>query len=120
MKKVLIVDDDVDLLSLIKATLKKNGFDVAVTTSCDEGENIFYSFKPDILLLDINVGTQDGRQMCKKIKAQAEYQHIPVILVSANFDMLEAYKEYGANTVVKKPFKLSAFLELIRTELGIK
>ncbi len=114
MKKVLVVDDDTDLLVMMKTFLKRNGYDVRVTTSCEEGLDIFYSFKPDIVLLDINVGSEDGREMCRKIKTQAEYCLIPVLLISANHEALQFYGDYGANAAVKKPFVLPSLLQLLQ------
>jgi DNA-binding response OmpR family regulator len=115
MKKVLVVDDDKDLLVIMKSFLQKNGYDVKVTISCNEGLDIFYSFRPHLVLLDINVGEEDGREMCKKIKAQAEYHHIPVLLISANHEALQLYGDYGANAGVQKPFELPALLSLVES-----
>lgn len=117
MKKVLVVDDDTDLLVMMKSFLKKNGYDVRVTTSCEEGLDIFYSFKPALVLLDINVGSEDGREMCRKIKTQAEYRHIPVLLISANHEALQFYSDYGANAAVRKPFQLPALLQLLQAQV---
>lgn len=114
MKKVLVVDDDTDLLLMMKAFLTRNGYEAAVTTSCEEGLNIFYSFKPDMVLLDINVGTEDGREMCRKIKTQASFRHIPVLLISANHEALKFYSDYGANAAVQKPFELPSLLQLLQ------
>jgi DNA-binding response OmpR family regulator len=118
MKKVLLVDDDIDLLSVMNFFLKKNDYSVRITTSCDEGLEIFYLFQPDLVLMDINVGTQDGREMCKTIKSHAEYQHIPVILISANYDMLGMYRDYGANNILKKPFEVAQLLQIIKAQIG--
>ena len=85
-----------------KPLFTRNGYHVAGTKSCDEGLEIFYSFQPELVLLDINVGDQDGREMCKKIKSHAEYQHIPVILISANHDHLKSYSDYAANNIIEK------------------
>jgi DNA-binding response OmpR family regulator len=106
MKKIMVVDDDRDLLVAFKAVLKRKGYDVVVTISCEEGFEILSSFKADLIFLDINVGTDDGRDMCKRIKSQAEHKHIPVILISANDDALNTYKECGADSFLKKPFEM--------------
>jgi DNA-binding response OmpR family regulator len=111
MKRILIVDDDTDLLRVLKASLGKNGYEVVVTTSCGEGLRIFYEHLPDLVFLDININDQDGRDMCRKIKAHAEYQHIPVILMSANYEALRLYKTYGAIGMIKKPFNVSTILQ---------
>jgi DNA-binding response OmpR family regulator len=106
IRKILVVDDDTDILELLKYFFTLKGFDTKVSTSCDEGLSTFYSFSPDVVLLDINVGAADGRIMCRTIKTHADYQHIPVILISANADNLATYSEYGADDRVEKPFSL--------------
>ena len=83
MKKVLVVDDEHDILLMLKSFLSREGYDVKVTVTCEEGLNIFYSFRPDIVLLDVNVGSSDGREMCREIKSKAEHALIPVTDPSA-------------------------------------
>jgi CheY-like chemotaxis protein len=112
MKKIMVVDDEKDLLAAVKGVFEKAGYDVAVTTSCKEGADILASFKPNLIFLDINVGSEDGREMCKQIKSLAEHKHIPIVLISANDDALRAYKECDADSFLRKPFKPSQLLEL--------
>jgi len=105
MKKIMVVDDEIDLLALAKGYLKKAGYDVAVTTSCKEATDILASFKPNLIFLDINVGSEDGREMCKQIKSIAEHKQIPIVLISANEDLLNTYQQYDADSILKKPFQ---------------
>ena len=120
MDKILIVEDDEDLITLLKSGLSRNVYQVAATISCKEGLEIFYQFLPDFVILDINVGNEDGREMCRQIKASAEFQLIPVIMISANDISLELYKDYGANDILKKPFLLAQIQKLISKYLPIK
>jgi DNA-binding response OmpR family regulator len=106
MKRILYVDDDVDLLNAMKMFLRRKGFEVEVSTSCKEGLEKLRTFHPDLILLDINVGDEDGRLMCRQIKQEANYAHIPVILVSGNNGALKTYREYGADHFIEKPFDL--------------
>ncbi|MEP7377304.1 MAG: response regulator [Chitinophagaceae bacterium] len=117
MKRILIVDDDTNLLSVLKSSLDKGGYKPVVTTSCEEGLKIFYDHLPDLVFLDINVGDEDGREMCRKIKAHADYQHIPVILMSANHDALGLFKNYGATDMIEKPFSIPDILQKIQLHL---
>lgn len=119
MKKIMVVDDEKDLLALVKGYLKKSGYDVAVTTSCEEGLHILNSFRPDLIYIDINVGTEDGREMCKQIKSLAEHKHIPIILISADDDSLNTYSKYQADAVLKKPFQPSQLLHLTALHLSL-
>lgn len=104
MKKILIVDDDPDLLDVMQIYLSTYGYKVIVADTCDDGLRTFYDEKPDLVVLDINVHDQDGREVCAKIKANAESNHIPIILVSGNQEALVTYESYGANAMIEKPF----------------
>jgi DNA-binding response OmpR family regulator len=119
MTKILIVDDDEDLLVSMKSLFKKNGFDIAVTLSCAEGLGILKSFHPDLIFLDMLVGDEDGREMCKQIKDQAEYKHIPIVFISADHEALKLYREYGANSFVKKPLKFSTLLGIAKDQTNL-
>jgi DNA-binding response OmpR family regulator len=112
MKKIMVVDDEKDLLALAKGYLKRAGYDVAVTTTCKEGAEILISFKPNLIFLDINVGSEDGREMCRQIKSLAEHKHIPIVLISADDDLLKTYKEYAADSFLRKPFEPSELLNV--------
>ncbi len=117
MRKILVVDDDTDILQLLKTYLTWNEYDVRTTTTCSEGMEIFHSFQPELVLLDINVGSEDGRVMCKQIKQQAEFEHIPVILFSANPELLNKAAQYGATATIEKPFNLDEMLALFDKHL---
>jgi DNA-binding response OmpR family regulator len=117
MKRIMYVDDEVDLLEAMKIFLRRQGFEVRVTTSCSEGLEILRTFVPDLILLDINVGSEDGRLMCRQIKAQAEYEHIPVILISASDGAMETYRDCGADFFVGKPFEFSKLMNTLNVYL---
>ena len=106
-EKILIVDDDTDILELLIAAFISKGYQVRGTLTCSEGLEIFYKFQPDLVVLDINVGSEDGRQVCSEIRSHAIYKHIPIIMISANEQGLQSYLEYGANDFLRKPFTLS-------------
>lgn len=114
MKRILFVDDDEDLLVAIKIFLGQQGYKTAVTTSCREGLEILRTFQPDLILMDINVGSDDGRLICRQIKEQADFEHIPVILISANDAALRTYRDYRADNFILKPFELSELSETLR------
>ena len=113
MKKILVVDDDPDMLVNIKAALSKQGYHVTTTITCNEGLGLVNKFKPDVILLDINVGDEDGREMCKQIKESAESKHIPVILLSANHEAVLQYAAHGASGGFEKPFHMANVLRLV-------
>ncbi len=117
MKKILVVDDDTDILEILKHFLLMQGFDARVSTTCDEGLDIFYNFLPDVVLLDVNVGSEDGRLMCRTVKTHAEHKDIPVLLMSANPEGLIDYAGHGAHGVIEKPFNIADLLALLQAAI---
>lgn len=113
MKRILVVDDDADLLASLKSILARKGYDVTTAGSCAEGWEALHAAPPHLVLLDINVGNEDGRDLCRKIKGTAESQHIPVILISADHQALGLYRDYGAIGSLPKPFDLPALIQKI-------
>ena len=110
MSKILVVDDDIDILSVMEILLKMKGFEVEVTA---KGENTFpkiETFKPDIILLDVLISGQDGRNICRKLKSDNETSRIPVIMFSAHPGAAATIADYGADDFIAKPFDVSKLL----------
>jgi DNA-binding response OmpR family regulator len=118
MNKILVVDDDIDILTLVKMTLTMNGFDVAILSRWESIYNTIENFAPDLILLDVSLAGADGREICKTLKAQKETQHIPVILFSANIEMEKSIENCNAQAFISKPYDLNYFLNTIRSNIG--
>src|SRR5690348_1122459 len=85
--KILVVDDDIDILFIVDFILKRNGFDVmAFNNPSNSFVEIVNQVKLAVILLDIQLGAYDGRILCKQVKDIEVHAHIPVILFSANHD----------------------------------
>lgn len=117
MSRILVVDDDVDILTLVKMTLKMNGYDVEVLSRWEKVDNAIADFGPDLILLDVSLGGADGREICKRIKTTDATRHIPVILFSANIEMEKSIDNCHAQAFISKPYELGYFLNTIRTNL---
>ena len=111
MSKIMVVDDDADIAEVADIILTSHGFEVVKI--CD-GRKVFETlsrFQPDVILLDINIGEVDGREVCKKLKApHSPHNHIPVILFSAMQGLRNIYAECKATDFISKPFD---FLDLV-------
>ena len=119
MSKILVVDDDVDILSVMEILLSMKGFDVQVTS---KGENAFpkaESFKPDLILLDVLISGYDGRTICKQLKSHKETSHIPVIMFSAHPGAAATIADYGADDFISKPFDVSNLMSKVNKQLEI-
>src|ERR1700712_2343142 len=106
MQRIVVVDDEPDILHLVSMSLSKKGYEVKTAKSKTEFLELLPSFKPDLIILDVMLGADNGRDICKEIKA-AEHRHIPIILYSAVAHMLANFEECNANDTLEKPFPLS-------------
>ena len=114
MKKVLIVDDDQDLLEMVELALNEQGFNVCTSA---EGKNFFEkvtSFNPDIILLDIFLTDADGRKLCAQLKEDPSLKHIPVALYSAGHITHSSIIESNANLYITKPFDVMQLGEKLK------
>jgi CheY-like chemotaxis protein len=103
MKSIVIVDNEDDLRSTIKTILTRRGYTVYDDATGDiiERPEIEQS---DLILLDINLDTKDGRDLCLKLKQRPETKQIPLILISALSELPKTYHICGADDYLKKPF----------------
>ena len=119
MSKILVVDDDIDILSVMEILLSMKGFDVEVAS---RGENTFpkiETFQPDLILLDVLISGHDGRAICQQLKANPATNHIPVIMFSAHPGAAATIADYGADDFIAKPFDVNNLMKKINTQLGI-
>ena len=117
MPRVLIIDDDVDLLFLGSSLLKQSGFQVFSLARPDEAFEAVQSFQPHLILLDVKLGDRDGRDICLKLKTNPETDFIKIILYSAFPETSVEYSKYGADDFVVKPYEFSHLVERIRYHL---
>jgi DNA-binding response OmpR family regulator len=101
-KKVLIIDDDLDLLMLLERRLIKEGYDIETAASLPEAEEIIANFSPHLVLLDINVNGEDGRQLCWKLKKNAGKDIKVIIMSGYDYDTGRAVL-FGADDLLPKP-----------------
>jgi len=120
MAKILVVDDDPDILSVMEILLSMKGFKVEITQKGDNAIEKINSFKPDLVLLDVLISGQDGRVICKKIKEDKNLKHLPVLMLSAHPGASAGIKEYGADGFISKPFAIDFLLNEINSLLKHK
>jgi two-component system phosphate regulon response regulator PhoB len=105
--KILIIEDEPDIVTIILMCLKKYDFIYNVVDNKKKALEELDNFKPDIVLLDIMLNeTMEGFEICKAIKFSKEYSHIPVIILSARGQKAEIEKGYKmkADMYITKPF----------------
>ena len=119
-KKILIVDDEPDMLAVATFRLKKNGYDVITAT---DGRQAIESIKkdmPDLILLDLRIPLISGYDICRRVKSNDKLKHIYIILFTASATTNLSCKagELVADDYIIKPFDADILLEKIRKLIG--
>lgn len=111
-KKIVIVDDDVAILDSLGLMLDFEGFEV---NAFERGSEIFTYVesvsKPDIILLDMWLSGEDGRDICKKLKENETTKNIPVVIMSASRGLEQTALQSGANAFIAKPFEIDEVVD---------
>jgi DNA-binding response OmpR family regulator len=111
-KKIMIADDDPGIVDAVEMLLEFEGYEV---TSTVDGTTVLEMKDelPDLLLLDIWMSGEDGRDICKKFKESELTKDIPVIMISASRDVRESAIAAGANDFLAKPFEMNELLQKV-------
>jgi DNA-binding response OmpR family regulator len=120
MTKVLVVDDDTDLLDMVSLVLTSHNMRVNPLSKCIQFFDNVSSDKPDIVLMDIYLGECDGRDLCQNLKKSNGYEDIPVILYSAGVITQASVKESGADDFMSKPFDIKQLIDRINHHITTK
>lgn len=115
-KKVLIVDDDADIIELQKLYFEKEGYEVATCMQGDKAVATFNVTKPDIIILDLMLPGMDGNDVCREIRKMSD---VPIIMLTARTDTLDRVVglELGADDYVPKPFEPKELLARVKAVL---
>ena len=114
-QKILVVDDEADILELLKYNLSKEGYEVKIASDGIKGVEIAKSFLPDMILLDIMMPKQDGVETCRQIRELPELQNSFVIFLTARSEEYSevAAFDMGADDYITKPIKPRALVSRI-------
>jgi two-component system alkaline phosphatase synthesis response regulator PhoP len=118
MKKILLVDDEVDILEFLKYNLEQENFEVLVSTNgIDAMKKI--SHHPDLIVLDIMMPGMDGYELYQQIKKNKEYQDIPIIFLTAKSGETDEIKglDLGASDYIQKPISPKKLVARIKSNL---
>jgi two-component system alkaline phosphatase synthesis response regulator PhoP len=117
--KILIVDDEIDIIELLSYNLKKENFTVVTSMNGKEAINIASKIKPDIILMDVMMPEMDGIEACRQIKDIPQLKNIPLIFLTARgeeFSELAGF-EAGADDYIIKPIKPRVLISRLKAIL---
>jgi DNA-binding response OmpR family regulator len=114
-KRVLVIDDDEDILEILNIVFQENGYEIVLSNSGAAAEQIRV-INPDIVLLDVRIvgSAKSGAEICKEIKSQYDIKHLPVMLISAETDLSIIATECGADAYIAKPFDIFDLISQVK------
>ena len=117
MKKILIVDDEIDIASSIQYVLGQEGFATSIATDGNQALKLTQSDKPDLVVLDLMMPGLDGYEVCRKIREQDT--KIPILMLTARTSEIDTVVglELGANDYIAKPVRLRELVARVKAHL---
>lgn len=115
-KKILIVDDEPDILQLLEMRLRANGFEVVTGSSGEQALQKVKQEGPDLIVMDVLMPPPNGYQTCRQLKDDPKYKNIPVILLTAKTTESDQFwgMESGADKYITKPYNAEDLLAAIK------
>jgi two-component system, OmpR family, alkaline phosphatase synthesis response regulator PhoP len=118
-EKILVIDDELNIVELLKYNLNSNGYKVFYALNGRDGLNLADENKPDLILLDVMLPEMDGFDVCKEMKKNKNIENIPIIMLTAKGDEFDKILglELGAEDYITKPFSVRELLARIKVVL---
>ena len=115
-KRILVTDDEADLVYAVKLQLEAHDYEVLVATNGQEALDKARREKPDLMILDLMLPKIDGYKVCRMLKLDDKYKSIPIILFSARAQVSDkkAGEDVGADAYITKPFEPKVLLAKIQ------
>ena len=120
-KKILIVDDEPNIVISLEFLMKKEGFEVAVAADGDEALDKIASFDPDLMLLDVMMPKKSGYEVCEVLRADPAHGGLLIVMLTAKGRDTEVAKglAIGADAYVTKPFSTQDLVVRVKSMLGV-
>lgn len=120
-KKILIVDDEADVLEVVEMLLASEGFDIITAENGLKALEVLETEIPDLVLLDIMMPELDGVEACKRMRKIPEMKSVPIVMFSAKLSPVDKKESFnaGADGFITKPFNARGFISGIKTYLDL-
>ena len=113
MKKILIIDDDPEIVNLTKSRLEANHYQVVTASNGEEGARLTAKENPDLIIVDIKMPKADGYTFVRSLKKDETHKKIPVIVLTAYGAMKDMFEIEGVDGYMVKPFKADELLDKV-------
>ena len=120
MKKILIVDDEADIIEILQFMLEANGYECVTAMDGEEGLKLAREISPDLIILDVMMPKINGYKISRLLKYDNKYKDIPIIMVTARSQLEDKAigEETGVNEYITKPFELDTIVKKVEEYLN--
>jgi DNA-binding response OmpR family regulator len=116
-KRLLILDDDKDILDVMHQIFSSEGYEVKTIENADNILNDIKNYHPDIILLDYILKGINGGEICHQIKVNETTCTIPIIIITAYSKVINSLGDYGCDSFVSKPFEITELVQQVNEQL---
>jgi CheY-like chemotaxis protein len=113
-KKILIIDDNQDVLSLLTSLFEIEGYEVIAFTNTTNIIELTTANNPDLVILDYLIGESNGGELCAQLKHNKLTKHLPVIILSAFNRVIQSLGNYGCDVFIPKPFDNQLLIDEVK------
>ncbi len=119
-RHILIIDDNEDIVNMMRLMLQMKNYDVSAQMSVTGLEETLNKTWPDLIIMDMLLSGADGRVVCRFLKDSDHYNHIPVLMISAHPSAKKECIDAGADAFLEKPFDMQEFFNAVGNTLPLK
>lgn len=120
MKKILIVDDEADIIEILQFVLEAQGYECITAMDGETGLNLAREVNPDLIILDVMMPKINGYKISRLLKYDNKYKNIPILMITARSQDEDKIigEETGADEYITKPFQVDYVVEKVKSYLG--
>ncbi|UKT66024.1 response regulator [Pedobacter mucosus] len=119
MRRILVLDDSTDILFILQLLLEEEGYEVKCIEDALNLMPLVIDFKPELIIMDIQLGRYDGRALCEHLKVIEQTRDIPIVMMSAKTNILEMNGyTCKAQEFITKPFDIDYMVKTVSYHLG--
>lgn len=121
MKKVLIVDDEIDVVEVVTVLLEHEGYEIMKAYDGKQALSVVDKEIPDLIILDIMMPEIDGVEVCRRLRQREDLKEVPIVMFSAKLSAIDKKESFdaGADGFISKPFNARGFIAGIKTYLEL-
>lgn len=114
MKRILVIDDQPEVVELLKDLLEHNKYEVLTASEGVEGLARARSHKPDLIILDVAMPVMDGYDFLKELKGDEDLKTVPIVVITGRIQLKDIFEEQGIDDYIMKPFDKKELLTKIK------